>query len=99
MSSDLIERLEEATNEYHAAGKFSAKERAIILANLIEDNIDTILSALKTVQGIEAAKRILIEWDEEVKVWRVNTYTSEGWQSGKTLAAAVEAAGKKGEGR
>jgi len=54
--------------------------------------LDTILSALKTVRGIEAAKRILIEWDEEVKVWRVNTFTSEGWQSGKTVFLAVDAA-------
>lgn len=63
------------------------------------EDADEILTALHTLQRIESAKIILIEWDEEVKIWRVNTYTSEGWQSGKTLAAAVEAAGKKGEGR
>lgn len=56
------------------------------------EGMDEILSALKTVRGIEAAKRILIEWDEEVKIWRVNTFTSEGWQSGKTVFLAVDAA-------
>lgn len=97
--SDLIERLEafqEKSEIYDGCDEDD--EIWQDCGKYVLENLPAFLSALKTVRGIEAAKRILIEWDEEVKIWRINTYTSEGWQSGKTLAAAVEAAGKKGEG-
>lgn len=86
--SDLIERLEKL--QFDEVPEIA--ERMKVCPELSKVDIDTILSALKTVRGIEAAKRILIEWDEEVKIWRVNTFTSEGWQSGKTVFLAVDAA-------
>ena len=81
--SDLIERLEaeEKITRYHG-----------YYARVKSDDLAEAISALKTLRGIESAKRILIEWDEEVKIWRVNTFTSEGWQSGKTVFLAVDAA-------
>lgn len=82
--SDLIERLE--------AARRSAILKPDFGFNFKLKDIEEAISALETLRRIEAAKRILIEWDEEVKVWRVNTFTSAGWQSGKTVSLAVDAA-------
>lgn len=94
--SDLIERLEafQEKSEIYA-GCDENDEIWQDCGKYVLENLPAFLSALKTVREIEAAKRILIEWDEANNLWRVNTYTSEGWFEGTTLAAAVEAAGKK----
>lgn len=96
MSDGLIERLEAKLAETKA--ELNTLKWMDLLqeigAMVVDHQTEIIagLSALKTLRGIEGAKRILIEWDEANNRWRVNTYRSEGWFFGDTLSLAVEAA-------
>lgn len=97
--TDLIERLEELKSRYDRGLEIQASHE---IADRVLMNFDTILSALKTVRGIEG---LASEWTVKVSApmedavnqresrWLIEFDRRHYY--GSTLDTAVEAAGKK----